>query len=96
MGNSHTHNGLVAEYVSEERQQALHIQFLQMRENKINSVIYNLWRFDNSNKYWYSLDQLQRNYLMETWCVKVRRFETNFCKGRKINIINNWNNNMKI
>jgi len=96
MGNSSSQNGLVAEYVSEERREQLYQQMVIGRSFKLNNIIYKLWKFDNSNKYWYSLDQLQRNYLMETWCVKVRRFETDFCKGRKINIINNWINNMKI
>jgi len=96
MGNSSSQNGLVAEYVSEEKREQLYQQMVIGRSFKLNNIIYKLWKFDNSNKYWYSLDQLQRNYLMETWCVKVRRFETDFCKGRKINIINNWINNMKI
>ena len=96
MGNSHTHNGLVAEYVSEERLKQLYQQMVIGRSFKLNIIIHKLLKFDNSNKYWYSLDQQQRNYLMETWCVKVGRYETNFCKSRKINIINNWINNMKI
>ncbi len=96
MGNSSSQNGLVAEYVSEERREQLYQQMVIGRSFKLNNIIHKLWKFDNSNKYWYNLDQLQRNYLMETWTWKVRRFETDFCKGRKINIINNWINNMKI
>ena len=87
-------NQVVAEKVSDERLKELEYEFLQQRKIKLVKLISVLSRFDRSNEYWYKLNQEQKNYLIYNWSRKVCKKETDFCKGRKINIINNWINNM--
>lgn len=87
-------NQVVAEKVSDERLKELEYEFLQERKIKLVKLISVLSRFDRSNQYWYKLNQEQKNYLIDNWSRKVCKKETDFCKGRKINIINNWINNI--
>ena len=83
-------NQIVAENINQEE---LYNQYLQDKKIKLIKLINVLSRFDRSNQYWYKLNQEQKNYLIYNWTRKVCKKETDFCKGRKINIINNWINN---
>jgi len=94
MGNT---NGLIGEYISEEKRNYLDLWYQEEKNNKFKNLIYVLYKFDTSNKYWYIIPQANRNSFIECW-EKYNMTPNNkkFYKGRLINIINNWINNMKI
>lgn len=85
-----------ARYISPARRKYMDQRFVIYKKQKLKFLIELLYNHDCSNRLWYSWNQKDRNIYLDKWINNKRTQRGEFCKCRKINVINNWINNMKI